>query len=309
MKPKIFIDGREGTTGLQLFDRLGRRSDIEMLLIEEQKRKDASARKKMINEADIVFLCLPDEASKESVSLIENEKTRVIDASTAHRTDPDWAYGFPELSKKRREEIAKARWVANPGCHSTGIIAAAYPLIELGIMPCDYPLTCTSLTGYSGGGKTMIHAYESSKTPEMSAPRIYGLELRHKHLPEIISVTGLSRPPVFCPIVDDYYCGIAATIALHNDLLDGIPSASDILRELSNYYAEERFVTVAPELGSGMLESSWGAGTNMLELTVSGNAELTIVTARLDNLGKGASGAAVQNMNIMLGMDEGKGLE
>jgi N-acetyl-gamma-glutamyl-phosphate reductase len=309
MKPKVFIDGREGTTGLQIYDRLSGRDDIVLLTIEEAKRKETIERKNKINSADLVFLCLPDEAARESVSLIENERTRVIDASTAHRTAPGWAYGFPELSKNQREKIAAARRVANPGCHATGIIAAAYPLIALGILPRDYPLVCMSLTGYSGGGKAMIHAYGEEKTPEMHAPRMYGLDLQHKHLPEIMSVAGLVRPPVFCPAVGDYYCGIATTIALHNDLLAGCPTAADIRKELAGYYAGERFVTVRAELGSGMLESNWGAGTNGLEITVSGNDGQTIVTSRFDNLGKGASGAAVQNMNIMLGMNEAKGLE
>jgi len=299
MKPKVFIDGREGTTGLQIYDRLSGRSDIEMLPISDEKRKDASERKKLINNADLVFLCLPDDAARESVSLVENEKTRVIDASTAHRTDPGWVYGFPELSKGQRAKIAQARRVANPGCHATGIIAAAYPLIVSGVMPRDYPLTCLSLTGYSGAGKPMIRAYNEEKTPEMYAPRMYALELRHKHLPEIMNVTGLTRTPVFCPVIDDYYCGIAVTITLHNDLLSGKPSAEDIRRWLADYYEGEQFVTVKPELGSGMLESNWGVDTNDLELTISGNDELTIVTARFDNLGKGASGAAVQNMDIM----------
>jgi len=304
MKPKIFIDGREGTTGLQIFDRLGGREDIELLHIEDSKRKDITARKKMINYADLVFLCLPDDAAREAVALIENDSTRVIDASTAHRTNPGWVYGFPELSKEQRGKIAGSKRVANPGCHSTGIIASTYPLITLGILPKDYPLTCISLTGYSGGGKSMIHAYEDEKTHDMYAPRMYGLDLKHKHLPEIISITGLTKAPVFCPIVDDYYCGIATTITLHNSLLKGAPAAAEIRRRLSEYYADERFVTVAPELGNGTLESNWGAGTNLLELTVSGNGDLTIVTARFDNLGKGASGAAVQNMNIMLGFSE-----
>jgi len=300
LKPKVFIDGREGTTGLQIQDRLKTRGDIELLAIDETKRKDLAERKKIINEADLVFLCLPDDAARESVSLIGNDKTRVIDASTAHRTNPFWVYGFPELSKEQRKKIASARRVANPGCHATGIIAAVFPLIALGIMPLDYPLTCLSLTGYSGGGKAMIRSYDEEKTPEMFAPRMYGLDLCHKHLPEIIDVTGLKRTPVFCPVVDDYFCGIAATIMLHNDLLEGAPTADDILRSLSDYYSGEKYVKVAPVLGSGMLESSWGAGSNRLEVTVSGNDELTIVTSRFDNLGKGASGAAVQNMEIML---------
>jgi len=276
--------------------------------IDDAKRKDVEARKKLINDADLVFLCLPDDAARESVSLIENNKTRVIDASTAHRANPFWVYGFPELSKEQRGKIANARRVANPGCHATGIIAAAYPLIALGIMPQDYPLTCISLTGYSGAGKTMIRAYDEEKTPEMCSPRMYGLDLCHKHMPEIINFTGLTRPPVFCPVIGDYYCGIATTITLHNEMLAGRPTAEEIRQKLADYYSGERFVTVSPKLGSGMLESNWGVNTNELELTVSGNDELTIVTARFDNLGKGASGAAVQNMNIMLGMREDRGV-
>ena len=306
MKPKIFIDGREGTTGLQIFDRLSDRDDISILMISERKRKDINERKKIINSADLVFLCLPDDAARESASLIDNDKTRVIDASAAHRTNPDWVYGFPELSKDQRGKIAKAKRVANPGCHATGIIAAVYPLISLGIMPRDYPLTCFSLTGYSGGGKQMILDYDEKKTADMYCPRIYGLDLNHKHLPEIIHVAGLKRTPVFCPVVADYYSGIATTITLHNGLLAGTPDAGYIRRKLDDYYTGEQFVTVAPTLGNGMLESNWGVNTNMLEITVSGNDDLTIVTSRFDNLGKGASGAAVQNMNIMLGADEGK---
>jgi len=303
-KPKIFIDGAEGTTGLQIRDRLAGRDDIAILEIGDLQRKDTGERKKLLNNADLVFLCLPDAAAREAVTLIENEDTRVIDASTAHRTAPGWVYGFPELMKGHREKIANARRVANPGCHATGIIATVYPLITTGIMPSDFPLTCFSLTGYSGGGKGMIRDYEEFKSLKMSAPRLYGLDLMHKHLPEIISVTGLTRKPLFCPVVDDYYCGIAATVMLHNDMLAGRPSAEEIRRSLSGYYEGEQFVKVAPELGRGMLESNWGAETNELEITVSGNDELTIVTARFDNLGKGASGAAVQNMNIMLQLQE-----
>jgi len=309
MKPKIFIDGREGTTGLQIHERLCERDDISLLTIGEEKRKDVDERKKLINKADLVFLCLPDDAARESVSLIENSNTRVIDASTAHRTDPEWVYGFPEMSKAQRERITNAQRVSNPGCHATGIIAAAYPLVALGIMPRDYPLTCVSLTGYSGGGKKMIREYDEEKTPEMCAPRLYGLDMQHKHLPEIIYMTGLTRPPVFCPVVGDYYAGIAATIMLHNCLLVGNHTAEDIRQKLTGYYSGERFVTVTPELGKGMLESNWGVNTNMLEITVSGNEALTIITSRFDNLGKGASGAAVQNMNIMLGIDEFEGVD
>ena len=300
MKPKIFIDGREGTTGLQIYDRLGPRSDIELLLIDESKRKDAGERKRLINEADLVFLCLPDAAARESVSLIDNDRTRVIDASTAHRTHPDWVYGLPELSAEQRNKIAGARFVANPGCHATGFIVSVYPLISLGIMPLNYPLTCFSPTGYSGGGKSMIADYEEHKTEDMSAPGLYALGLQHKHLPEMVAVTGLTRAPIFCPIVDDYYKGMATTIALHNDLLSKPMAASGIRQQLAEYYAGQRYVTVAPELGNGTLYCNWGAGTNDLELTVCGNDAQTTITARFDNLGKGASGAAVQNMEIML---------
>ena len=308
MKPKIFIDGQEGTTGLQIYDRLGKRDDIELLLIDEPKRKDTQERKKLINAADIVFLCLPDNAAKEAVTLVENEKTRVIDASTAHRTNPNWVYGLPELSPEQRAKIAKARYVANPGCHATGFIISVYPLIALGILPLDYPLTCFSLTGYSGGGKPMIADYEQRKTEPMAAPGLYALGLKHKHLPEMMSVTGLTRPIIFCPIIDDYYKGMATSVTLHNDMLIGSPTAEGIRQKLAQYYAGQHFVTVAPELGSGFLHSNWGAGTNNLEITVSGNDTQTVVTSRFDNLGKGASGAAVQNMNIMLGELETKGL-
>ena len=308
MKPIVFIDGQEGTTGLQIYERLDKRDDIELLLIDENKRKNTEERNKYINEADLVFLCLPDDAAREAVTLIENDTTRVIDASTAHRTNSDWAYGFPELSDNKREMVKASKRVANPGCHATGFIASVYPLIKLGILPENYPLTCFSLTGYSGGGKKMIADYEENKTEPQSAPGIYGLTLKHKHLPEMVSVTGLTRPPVFCPIVDDYYKGMATSITLHNDMLNGAQMAETIRAALSKYYAGQRFVTVAPELGNAMLHSNWGAGTNDLEITVSGNGEMTVVTARFDNLGKGASGAAVQNMNIMLGISEEKGL-
>ncbi len=308
MKPRIYIDGKEGTTGLQIYDRLGGRGDIELLLIDEDKRKDVSERKKLINSADIVFLCLPDAAAKEAVSLIENENVRVIDASTAHRISPGWDYGFPELSRERRQAIAASKRVANPGCHATGFISTVYPLIRLGILPEDYPLTCFSLTGYSGGGKKMINQYENEKTGGLFAPRIYGLNLSHKHVPEMMAVTGLKCKPSFSPIVDDYYKGMATSIALHNSLLPGKPTAAGIRDRLAEYYGGQRFISVAPLRDSGMLEANFNAGTNNLEISVCGGDDVTLLTARFDNLGKGASGAAVQNMNIMLGLDESAGL-
>ncbi|MCL2402533.1 MAG: N-acetyl-gamma-glutamyl-phosphate reductase, partial [Oscillospiraceae bacterium] len=207
-----------------------------------------------------------------------------------------------ELAEQQRNKIASARFVANPGCHATGFIAMVYPLVESGVLPRDYPLTCFSLTGYSGGGKKMIHAYEAEKTLDMFSSRLYGLDLNHKHLSEMVYMTGLTRKPVFCPVVDDYYCGLSITISLHNGLLNGTPSAEQIRRVLTDHYQSEKFVNVAPELGSGMLHSNWGAGGDEMGITVSGHEDQTIVTARFDNLGKGASGAAVQNMDIMLGL-------
>ncbi|SHI05915.1 N-acetyl-gamma-glutamyl-phosphate reductase [Sporobacter termitidis DSM 10068] len=308
MKPKIYIDGQEGTTGLQIHDRLGERDDIELLLIDPALRKDIAERKKLLNSADIVILCLPDDAAREAVAMIENDSVRVIDASTAYRTAPGWVYGYPEMSKSQREKIKTAKRLANPGCHAVGFISLVYPLVSLGILPKNYPLTCFSLTGYSGGGKKMIAQYEQEKTPDLLAPRLYGLTLRHKHFAEMTEVTGLTRAPVFCPVVDDYYKGMATTVMLHDDMLCGKQTSRTIRDELAGYYAGQRFVKVAPELGSGYLNSNWGAGTNDLMITVSGTDGETLLTARFDNLGKGASGAAVQNLNIMLGLPEETGL-
>ncbi len=304
MRPKIYIDGKEGTTGLQIHARLGARDDVELLYIDDDKRKDLTERKRFLNAADIVFLCLPDAAAREAVSLIENPNTRVIDASTAHRTASDWAYGFPELSTAHRNAIACAKRVANPGCHATGLIASVYPLIASGLLTKDTPLTCFSLTGYSGGGKKMIAEYEApEKHLELYAPRIYGLNLCHKHLPEMQAVCGLTQPPVFCPIVDDYYKGMATTIMLPNH------SAQAVWETLSAHYAGQALVSVAPlEAGSAMLSANTLAGHDGLTLFVNGHDTQTIVTALFDNLGKGASGAAVQNMNLMLGLDETTGL-
>ena len=272
------------------------------------RRKDIAERKLMLNDADYVILCLPDDAAREAVALIDNDQTRVIDASTAHRTATGWVYGFPELSKDQREQIKTAARVANPGCHATGFLAVTYPLLKSGVLPNDYPLTCFSLTGYSGGGKQRIREYEEEKTPEMFAPMLYKLDLKHKHLPEIMVVSGLMRTPVFCPVIDDYYKGMATTIMLHNELLRPGLTSADILDVLYDYYAGERFVSVTGRPESGMLESKWGIDTNELQISVNGNDDRTIVTARFDNLGKGASGAAVQNLNIMLGVAEDTGL-
>ena len=310
MKTKVYIDGQSGTTGLEIYDRIGQRSDLELLHIPDDKRHDPEERKKYLNEADLVFLCLPDEAAREAVTLIENPDVRVIDASTAHRTADGWTYGFPELSPEQRSAIRNSYRVANPGCHATGFISSAAPLIRLGILPRDYPITCFSLTGYSGGGKKMIADYElEPKRRSLYAPGIYGLNLQHKHLPEMQKVTGLLHPPVFLPIVDDYYRGMATTIELQNRLLNGQPSAEEIRDSLYNYYRNEKLVSVRPfETKPSTLYANANENTCRLELVVCGNRDQTSVTALFDNLGKGASGAAVQNMNIMLGLDETTGL-
>lgn len=311
MKTKVYIDGQSGTTGLQIYDRIGQREDLELLRIPEELRHDPDERKKYLNSADIVFLCLPDEGAREAVSFIDNPNVRVIDASTAHRTNPDWTYGYPELSKAQREAIRTSKRVANPGCHATGFISTTAPLVAMGVIPKDYPMSCYSLTGYSGGGKKMIAEYEAEGRSELlDAPGIYGLNLQHKHLPEMQTVTGLAYPPVFMPVVDDYYKGMATTIMLQNRLLPGQPSAEEICTKLADYYRDEHFVSVVPfGENDSKLYANKLAGTNRLEIVVCGHEEQTTVTAVFDNLGKGASGAAVQNMNIMLGLPEETGLE
>ncbi len=309
MKPKIYIDGKDGTTGLQIYDRLAGRKDLELLLIDEDKRKDTAERQKLMNAADIVFLCLPDAAAIEAVELVTNPETCIIDASTAHRTAPGWDYGFPELSAEHRTHIASSKRIANPGCHASGFISAVYPLVAHGIVPPDYPMTCFSLTGYSGGGKKMIAQYETDKTEELYAPRIYGLSLHHKHLPEMQKICGLHKAPVFLPVVDDYYKGMATTIQLRNDLLAPGTTAQTVWETLRDHYADAQMVTVAPFGGTTpMIAGNAMAGKDTLQLIVYGNEEQTAVTALFDNLGKGASGAAVQNMNIRLGLEESTGL-
>ena len=310
MKPKVFIDGQEGTTGLQIQERLEKRADIELLHIDPEQRKDAQARKKLINAADLVFLCLPDAAAQEAVGLIENSSVRVIDASTAHRTAPGWVYGFPELYKNPREVIGAARFVANPGCHATGFLASAAPLAALHILPPDYPLTCYSVTGYSGGGKQMIAEFEAGdRAALLDAPATYATSLTHKHLGEMQKYAGLDVAPVFCPILGDFYSGMATTVLLHNRYLKGQPTAKELALILGAYYAQRKVVSVAPYTEEAQrLYANQFAGSDRLELSVDGHEGQTIFTARFDNLGKGASGAAVQNMNLMLGLDETAGL-
>ena len=303
-KPVIFIDGKEGTTGLQIYDRLAQRTDIELLLIDENRRKDPAARKECINGADLVFLCLPDAAAKEAVALIENGNTRVIDASTAHRTAAGWDYGFAELSGAHRAAICESKRVANPGCHASGFISAVYPLVKAGVVSAELPLAAYSLTGYSGGGKKLIAEYEADdRDPRHGSCRIYGTNLRHKHLPEIQKVCGLAHPPVFSPILGDYYKGMATTV-----LLPGL-DAGAVWQCLSAHYEGQKLVSVAPLGGDeAVIYADTMAGKDTLRLIVCGHETQTTVTALFDNLGKGASGAAEQNMNLMLGLEETEGL-
>ena len=309
-KPKVYIDGKEGTTGLQIYDRLAAREDIQLLLIDEDKRKDAAERKKFLNAADLVFLCLPDAAAVEAVSLIDNDRTRVIDCSTAHRTNPDWVYGFPELKKEQREAISAAKRVANPGCHATGFLACVAPLRQVGAIQPDYPLTCWSLTGYSGGGKKMIAEYEDpGRDPLLAGPAPYSLGMKHKHLPEMQKIAGLDYPPAFLPVLGDVYKGMCTTVMLHNTHLGKHLEAEEIYDLLAFHYSGGPVVKTAPfGEAPARLYTSQMAGTDGLLLTATGHQDQTLITAQFDNLGKGASGAAVQNMNLMLGFDETAGL-
>ena len=312
-KPKIYIDGQEGTTGLRIFERFAGRDDIEILTIDPALRKDLDERKKLINASDITFLCLPDAAAKEAVSLIDNDNVRVIDASTAHRVNPDWAYGFAELSPAHREAIATGKRIANPGCHATGFVSIVHPLVASGLLPADTALTCFSLTGYSGGGKKMIAQYgDEGRDPALDSPRIYGLTHSHKHLPEMQKVCGLASAPLFTPIVADYYAGMLVSVPLMAGQLKGVSSLAQLHECYADAYAGQKMIKVMPlsaqaDVG-GFLASNGCAGWDGLEIYVTGNDERMMICARFDNLGKGASGAAVQSMNIMLGCDEATGL-
>ena len=321
MKPKVYIDGSSGTTGLQIHDRLASRDDIELLLIDEAKHRDPAERAWLMNASDIVFLCLPDAAAIEAVELVTNPDTRIIDASTAHRVSPDWVYGFPELSRLHRARIAEAKRVSNPGCHATGFISIVYPLVATGLLAADTPLDCFSLTGYSGGGKSMIGRYERQDRPTaLSSPALYGLLQDHKHLPEMTRRCGLTVTPVFVPVVDDYYKGMATTVSFHMSQLRGVSTLHEVWQKLRDFYVstagENGVVRVEgdptdPESGvdSGFkIYANMQRGRDSLSLIAAGNDERFTITALFDNLGKGASVAAVQNMNIMLGFDETKGL-
>lgn len=308
---KVFIDGREGTTGLRIYDRIAERGDIELIVLPEELRKDAAARSQALNSCDVAFLCLPDAAAIEAVGMIENPQVRVIDTSTAHRTSPDWAYGFPELSDGHRAAIAAAKRVSVPGCHASGFVSLIAPLVAKGLLSPAARLHCHSLTGYSGGGKRMIAQYETDEIPELlCAPRQYALGQKHKHLPEMAVRTGLDTAPVFCPIVDDFYSGMLVTVTLFADELEqaDVKAVADVYRSVYhnavvNYVEPERF---APD---GFACASSMTGKDGMELTVTGSDERITLMSQFDNLGKGASGAAVQCLNIMLGLDETTGLE
>ena len=301
---KVFIDGSAGTTGLRIRERLSGRKDLELLTLSEELRKDANARKDMLNTADIAFLCLPDAAAVEAVSLIDSDHVAVIDTSTAHRVSDGWAYGFAELSDAHRQAIVSSKRVANPGCHASGFIAGVYPLVKHGVISTDFPLTAYSLTGYSGGGKKLIAEYEDeNRDVRHESHRIYGTTLTHKHLPEMQKICGLTQKPVFSPILGDFYAGMATSV-----LLPGI-DAQTAWEALSDHYAGQRLVSVAPLGGDeAVVYASTYAGKDTMRIQVSGQRDQCMVTAIFDNLGKGASGAAIQNMNLLLGLDEATGL-
>ncbi|MBQ8310547.1 MAG: N-acetyl-gamma-glutamyl-phosphate reductase [Clostridia bacterium] len=307
---KIFIDGSAGTTGLRIRERLAARADIELLTLPEEKRKDSAARKEMLNAADAVFLCLPDDAAREAVAMIENPDTVVLDTSTAHRTLDGWCYGFPELSTERAEAVKTAKRIAVPGCHASGFIALVYPLIREAILPADAVLTCTSLTGYSGGGKKMIAQYETDEIDELlAAPRQYGLTQQHKHLKEMRAVTGLANAPAFLPIVADFYSGMEVTIPLFShQLVDG-KTVEDIKAVYAKYYTTPLLSYAESVDEEGFLSAAALSGKDSMQVSVHGNDERILLVARYDNLGKGASGAAIECLNMVLGVEAYLGLE
>lgn len=303
---KVFIDGSAGTTGLRIYERLERRGDIELLRLPDERRKDPGARRDALNQADIAFLCLPDAAAEEAVSLIENPDTAVIDASAAHRTAEGWEYGFPEL-RGRRERIARSKRIANPGCHASGFIALIEPLVRNGVLRPDVRLSCVSLTGYSGGGKAMIAQYQADgRDGLLDAPRVYGLSQRHKHLPEMTKACGLETPPIFTPVVAPYYAGMEVAVPLFaEDVSGGVETVKAVYRD-DYRRGLVRFAESGGE--NGFLSAAAFSGRDDMQVTVCGNEERILLVSRFDNLGKGASGAAIQNMNLLLGADETAGL-
>lgn len=310
---KVFVDGQEGTTGLRIHEYLARRGDVEVLRIDADKRKDPAERARLLNAADVAFLCLPDAAAREAAAMVGNSRTCLIDASTAHRTAHGWAYGLPELAPDQREKIRASTRIANPGCHASAFVLAVRPLVDAGVLGADALITATSITGYSGGGKTLIAKYEAGGDPRLAAPRPYALGLAHKHLPEMTAHTGLTTSPVFLPIVANFHKGLAVMVPLHVATLRSGTRLEDVHEVLATRYAGERFVRVLPPrdadtLAEGFFDVQACNDTNRADLCVFGTEAQLVVIARLDNLGKGASGAAVQSMNVHLGVDEGLGL-
>ena len=304
---KVFIDGSAGTTGLRIYERLSARDDVEILTLSDEKRKDPSARKEMLFKADLAVLCLPDDAAREAVALAEGSDVVIIDASTAHRTLPDWAYGFPELSKAHEEKILSFKRIAVPGCHASGFIALVYPLIEAGILPKASLLSCHSITGYSGGGKKMIGDYENEdRSALLSAPRQYGLTQQHKHLKEMKGITGIENPPCFSPIVSDFYSGMTVTVPLFRSQIKG--SLDEIKEVYKAKYNSELVSYTESADESGFISGAALSGKDSMKITVAGNEERILLIACYDNLGKGASGAAIECMNMVLGADKTKGL-
>ena len=312
MKPQVFIDGGAGTTGLRIRDRLLQRADISLIELPESLRKNPAARKDALNSATVAILCLPDTTAREAAAAVTNPNTAIIDASSAHRVTPGWTYGLPELHGQR-EAIAASKRITNPGCHASGFIALITPLVSAGILPSSSTLSCLSLTGYSGGGKQMITQYETpvnQRDPLLAAPRAYGLAQNHKHIPEMMAISGLSTQPAFVPVVADFYSGMEVTVALPAGAVKA--TSADIIQLYSEYYADEPMMHVAPKnREAGFLSAATFTGRDDMEISVHGgstaDAPLTLV-ARFDNLGKGASGAAIQNLNILLGAKETEGL-
>lgn len=313
MKHAVFVDGQEGTTGLRIHEYLAGRADIDVLRIDPDKRKDAAERARLLNAADVAFLCLPDAAAVEAAALITNPNTCLIDASTAHRTVPGWAFGLPELAAGQREQLRAAKRIANPGCHASAFILLMRPLVDAGLVPAALPVSATSLTGYSGGGKKMIEQYQAGGDVKLESPRPYALGLAHKHIPEMMAHTGLTTKPVFVPVVGNFYKGLSVTIPLHRAQLSAGATAERLHAAFAEHYAGEPFVRVMPlndpsTMEGGFFDVQGCNDTNRVDLFVFANGDQVLLMARLDNLGKGASGAAVQSMNVHLGLDEGLGL-
>lgn len=315
MAVKIFIDGQEGTTGLKILERFSGHTDITLLKIDSDKRKDIEERKKLINSSDYTFLCLPDVAAREAVSLVENPDVKIIDASTAHRTNPEWAYGFPELSSEHREKIKNSKRVAVPGCYASGFNSIVYPMIHNGVISPEYPVQSFAVSGYSGGGKKMIAEIESEDCPvESKSPRFYGLANTHKHLPEMQKISGLANVPMFTPIVDDYFSGMVVAVPFQTKIAGNKITPEQVHEMFSKHYTNQEFVKVMPlmeqkDMTAFKLSSNDLRDTNLMQIFVFGSEDQVLVCSRLDNLGKGASGAAVQCLNIMMGIDETTGLK